>query len=80
MLGYNTTLTLRTHDGSIPSQPSLGRALARFAVEIPTPSLGSPAEDDGDGDGDDDDDGGKGRRGPHFIEDATVCLLRVRVI
>lgn len=75
ILGFNTTLTLRTHNDSIPSQPSLGRALARFAVEMPTPSLGPPGEDDGDGDDD-----GTGKKGPHFIEDATVICLTLLVI
>lgn len=64
--GYNTTLTLRTHEGSIPLQPALGRALQKFSVEMPTPSLGGPPQD-----GDDDDDNGSGKK-PHFIKDATV--------
>ncbi|KAK4977513.1 hypothetical protein LTR66_010658 [Elasticomyces elasticus] len=70
--GWNTTLTLRTHEGSIPSQPALGKALAKFAVQMPTPSLSDP--EPGDGNGDDD---GK-KKGPHFIEDATMHLLTSR--
>jgi len=73
-VGYNTTLTLRTHEGSVPSQPALGRALQRFEVEIPTPSLGGPREGDGNDDG---------KKGPHFIEDATVSSvlpLKVSII
>ncbi|KAK5737386.1 hypothetical protein LTR17_006805 [Elasticomyces elasticus] len=73
--GYNTSLTLKAHEGSIPGNPGLGRALGRFGVEMPTPSLGSaprkrvPGEpDDGDGDG-------KKKKGPHFLDDATFHLL-----
>ncbi|KAK4895167.1 hypothetical protein LTR27_006776 [Elasticomyces elasticus] len=75
--GYNTSLTLKAHEGSIPGNPGLGRALGRFGVEMPTPSLGSaprkryPGEpDDGDGDND-----GKKKKGPHFLDDATFHLL-----
>lgn len=71
--GYNTTLTLQTHNGSIPTLPGLGRALSRFEVKMPTPSLRSePAP----GDGDDDDPGKEpGKKSPHFIEDATMHLI-----
>jgi len=69
--GYNTTLTLRTHEGSVPSQPALGRALQRFEVEIPTPSLGGLQEGDGNDDG---------KKGPHFIEDATVSSVLVQKV
>ncbi|KAL9068364.1 MAG: hypothetical protein Q9157_006527 [Trypethelium eluteriae] len=69
--GYNTTLTLKTHSGTIPTQPALGKALERFELEIPTPRLRGPKRpNDGDGDGDDGDDDDDRR--PHFIEDATV--------
>ncbi|GAB7355024.1 hypothetical protein MBLNU459_g5626t1 [Dothideomycetes sp. NU459] len=68
--GFNTTLTLRTHEGSIPSQPALGKALARFSVDMPTPSLQTPPQDGGD-----DGDGDNGDKAPHFIEDATMHLF-----
>ena len=75
ILGYNTTLTLRPHEGSIPSQPALGRALQGFQIDIPTPDLrGPPREGDDDGgdggDGNEDD----SKRGPHFIKDVTVSV------
>lgn len=71
--GWNTTLTFRTHEGTIPAQPSLGRALSKFNVTIPTPRLGgSPAPGDDD---DDDEDDGSDRRRPHFIKDATFHLF-----
>jgi hypothetical protein len=68
--GWNTTLTFRTHKGSVPSQPSLGEALSKFKIEIPFPKLSTPS----DGDGDDGEDGDE-RTGPHFIRDATFHLF-----
>ncbi|KAI7361946.1 hypothetical protein KC354_g7685 [Hortaea werneckii] len=75
--GYNTTLTLQTHRGSIPGQPSLGEALARFPIELPTPRLGSPRDDDDNPDEPPPDKPGKGGEdeSPHFIEDATMHLF-----
>ena len=66
MKGYNTTLTLRTHNGSIPALPHLGAALSNFSVELPTPKL-TPPKNPSHPDRDPDDDG------PRFIDDATVC-------
>lgn len=66
--GYNTTLTIATHNGTIPSQPALGFALSGFKIELPTPRLRSPKNPDGDDDGDEDD-------GPHFIKETTMHLL-----
>jgi len=60
-------LVVKTYNGTIPSQPSLGTALSSLEIELPTPKLRTPkTPGDGDGDGDSDDDG------PHFIKDATV--------
>ncbi|TKA82321.1 hypothetical protein B0A55_01465 [Friedmanniomyces simplex] len=69
--GYNTTLTLRMHEGSIPSNPALGKALGKFEIEMPTPSLGNspsnspsdPDDDPDDPDDDDDDDDDPGNPG-----------------
>jgi len=66
--GFNTTLTLKTHNGTIPSQPSLGQALSSFEVEIPTPRLKPPKNPNHRDDDDDDRD----ENAPHFIDDATV--------
>ncbi|EGP82897.1 uncharacterized protein MYCGRDRAFT_77372 [Zymoseptoria tritici IPO323] len=53
--GWNTTLTLRLHQKSFPSNPTLGRALSRFPVDFaaphltpehPPPSYGDPDDDD----------------------------------
>jgi hypothetical protein len=67
--GWNTTLTFKTHKGSIPSQPGLGEALSKFEVEIPTPRLSTPS------DGNEDDDNEDNNTGPHFIKDATFHLF-----
>lgn len=67
--GFNTTLTLKTHNGTIPSQPSLGEALSSLEIEIPTPKLIPPKNPNHPDDDDDDDEDGKA---PHFIDDATV--------
>jgi hypothetical protein len=66
--GFNTTLTFKTHENSIPHQPKVGKALSQFAIEIPTPRISTPSTG-GDGDGNDDD------HKPHFIEDATFHLI-----
>ncbi|KAI9850076.1 MAG: hypothetical protein M1838_006088 [Thelocarpon superellum] len=74
--GWNTTLVLQTYEGSIPSQPSLGKALSALEIELPAPRLRPPkrpGDGDGDGDGDDEDDGTDGA--PQFIEDATMHLF-----
>ncbi|KAK3371778.1 hypothetical protein B0T24DRAFT_530298 [Lasiosphaeria ovina] len=63
--GFNTTVTLRTHRGSMPSQPLLGEALSRLNVTV-----AAPHDDDGDDDDDDDDD-----EQPHFIRDATFHVF-----
>ncbi|KAH0543844.1 hypothetical protein FGG08_001883 [Glutinoglossum americanum] len=66
--GRNTTLIVKTHNGTFPSQPSLGAALSSLEVELPAPKLSPPKiPNDGDGDGGDDEDDR-----PHFIKDATV--------
>ena len=75
--GFNTTLTLKTHESTIPSQPALGKALSSFEVVIDTPKLFQPHAPGGDGD-DDDKDGE--RSGPHFIKDATVLSALLAIL
>ena len=67
--GYNTTLALKAHEATLPSQPSLGKALSSLEILINTPKLSQPQDpdDDGPGNGADGDDSA-----PHFIKDATV--------
>lgn len=65
--GYNTTLTFRMHNGSVPAQPGLGEALAGFEVTLPLPRIGEPSvPGDGDEEGDDK---------PHFIRQTTMHLF-----
>lgn len=59
--GFNTTLTLKTDESTIPFHPSLGKALSALEFLIDTPKLGPPKDDE-----DDEHDG------PHFIKDTTV--------
>jgi hypothetical protein len=66
--GFNTTLTFQTHEGSIPNQPGLGKALSKFLIEIPAPRLSGPSTGDGG-----DDDSGDGK--PHFINNAVFHLF-----
>lgn len=74
--GFNTTLTFRTHEGTIPSQPGFGKALSVFNVTIPTPRLFTPPNDPSDGDNDDDrDNDPNAPKSPKFIRDATFHLL-----
>lgn len=66
--GRNTSLTVRAHRNSIPSQPVLGEALSHLNLTVPTPHLSLPGDDDG-GDG-----GGSDRAG-HFIRGATFHVV-----
>ncbi|KAJ9319436.1 hypothetical protein DTO271D3_205 [Paecilomyces variotii] len=65
--GMNTTVTLQSHEGTIPALPQLGRAFSELRLDLQVPRLrlpGAPRDDDDDPDADD---------GPHFIKDAT-CI------
>ncbi|KAK3321074.1 hypothetical protein B0T19DRAFT_431440 [Cercophora scortea] len=70
--GYNTSVTLRTHRGSIPGQPLLGEALSRINITIAAPKLRLPDDDDDD---DNDDDKDKDQSQVHFIRDATFHIF-----
>jgi len=48
-------------NGTIPSQPSLGKALEKIEFSMPMPRLGPPGTGEG----------GEDER-PHFIDSATV--------
>ncbi|KAI4115469.1 MAG: hypothetical protein LQ345_003927 [Seirophora villosa] len=69
--GYNTSLTLRTHPLSIPSQPHLGATLSIFNVTIPTPQLKLPPNPNRPID----QDPPPSSPGPHFIDDAVFHLI-----
>ena len=66
--GLDTNLTLKTHKGTIPTQPMLGLALSNFSIDLPTPALQTPRNP---GKPDDDRD----PRAPSFIDDATFHIF-----
>lgn len=66
ILGANTTVKIKMHEGTFPTLPELGRALSVFPFDVPVPRMSIPRAP-----GDDDDDD----KPPSFIQDATVCLL-----
>lgn len=70
--GFNTSLTLQAHNGTIPAQPALGNLLSNFPITLPAPHLSSPKEpsDDPSEPSDPEDDGKA-----HFIHDATMHLI-----
>jgi hypothetical protein len=63
-LGSNTTVTVKSHRGTIPSLPNLGEAFSVLSIDIPVPRISNPDLPDDGNDGKD--------RNPHFIQDATV--------
>lgn len=70
--GYNTSITLQTHKGTIPSMPRLGKVLSSFSLDIPTPRLAPPQNPHRPEDGNDGSDGGDR---PQFLDDATMHLF-----
>lgn len=71
--GYNTSIVLRAHEGSIPGQPKLGRALSRIDLNVSAPHLTLPPSGGGGGSDDDDDD--EQQQQQHFIRDATFHVF-----
>ncbi|KAK4166193.1 hypothetical protein QBC43DRAFT_206527 [Cladorrhinum sp. PSN259] len=59
--GFNTTITIRTYNGSFPSQPSLGKALSRMNLTIAAPKLHLPGKDKDEQ--------------SHFLREATFHLF-----
>ncbi|KAF2441604.1 hypothetical protein P171DRAFT_465325 [Karstenula rhodostoma CBS 690.94] len=70
--GYNVSLTLQAHNGTIPSQPALGAVLAQFPITLAAPHLSTPKDPDQlpPDEGDPPDDGKT-----HFIRSATMHLI-----
>jgi len=66
--GYNTSVTVQTHEGTIPLHPELGIALSKLNITIPVPHLSLPTDPDAP----DDEDTPKG---PRFIKEATMHLF-----
>ncbi len=44
--GFNTSLAVRTHRGSIPGQPLIGEALSRLNITVSAPRLRLPGKDE----------------------------------
>lgn len=70
--GYNTTVTVRTHEGTIPGLPKLGKALSKLGLEVQIPRVPVPHAP---GTGDDPDDDPKG-----FIQGATVLSTFIDIV
>ncbi|KAF3007725.1 hypothetical protein E8E13_009752 [Curvularia kusanoi] len=67
--GFNTSLTMQAHNGTIPSQPALGHLLSQFPITVPAPHMST--DDPGDG-GDAPPSDGKNT---HFIRSATMHII-----
>ncbi|KAL4906458.1 hypothetical protein BDW74DRAFT_132734 [Aspergillus multicolor] len=67
--GLNASVTMKTHQGTVPALPRLGQALSRLGFEVQMPKLTPGGYPDGDPDQPGHDDGHKG-----FIQDATLHL------
>ncbi|KAJ5673866.1 hypothetical protein N7462_009305 [Penicillium macrosclerotiorum] len=65
--GDNTTVTIRTHEGTFPALPNIGKSLSALQIDVPVPHISIPGSP-GNGQGGDDED----QKRPHFIQDATV--------
>ncbi|KAJ5149505.1 hypothetical protein N7448_001083 [Penicillium atrosanguineum] len=63
--GSNTSVTIKTHEGTFPSLPNIGRGLSAVPIDVPVPRLSTPGSP---GDGDEED------RGPNFIQDSTIHI------
>ncbi|KAF1921790.1 hypothetical protein BDU57DRAFT_489898 [Ampelomyces quisqualis] len=73
--GFNTSVTLQAHNGTIPAQPGLSHLMSKYPITLPAPHLSQPKPPtDGDGDGDDDGDD-KGDEKDHFIQSTTMHLI-----
>jgi len=59
--GYNTSITLKTHRGSIPAQPLIGEALSKLNITVSAPRLSLPGSDEDEN--------------THFIRDATFHVF-----
>jgi hypothetical protein len=75
--GFNTTISLRTHAGTFPAKPAIGRALSSFTITFPTPRLSNPQppDDDDPKDPKDPDNPPEDKEKPHFIQEATMHLF-----
>ncbi|KAL6234197.1 hypothetical protein BDW75DRAFT_212950 [Aspergillus navahoensis] len=67
--GFNTSVKMKTHEGTIPALPKLGQALSRLGFEVQIPNLSRGRNPNSDPDQPGQDDGHEG-----FIQDATLHL------
>jgi len=72
--GYNTSVTIQTHKGTIPLHPELGIALSKLNITLPIPHISFPTDPDAPADPDDPDDEDS-PKGPRFIKSATMHLF-----
>ncbi|UKZ80494.1 hypothetical protein TrVFT333_008255 [Trichoderma virens FT-333] len=61
--GKNTTLTFKTHKGSIPGMPIIGDALSKFNITLPTPRIKLPGDKSGK------------NQGKNFVRDAIFHVF-----
>ncbi|KAL5000708.1 hypothetical protein BDV10DRAFT_183182 [Aspergillus recurvatus] len=66
---FNTSIMMKTHEGTIPALPKLGQALSRLGFEVQIPNLSHGGDPNSDPDQPGQNDGHKG-----FIQDATLHL------
>lgn len=59
--GYNTSITLKTHRGSIPGQPLIGESLSKLNITVSAPRLSLPGNNEDEK--------------THFIRDATFHVF-----
>lgn len=65
--GKSANITLRSHEGSIPSMPEIGKALSGINMTTPAPRFRLP--------GDDDNEGRNNTENQRFIREATFHLF-----
>jgi len=70
--GFNTSITLQAHDGTIPAQPALGKLLSHFPITLPAPRLSTPKEPSS---GKPHEPSNPSDERSHFIHDATMHLI-----
>lgn len=71
--GYNTSITLQAHNGTIPAQPGLSNLMSKYPITLPAPHLSKP-KDPNNPDDPNDPDAGEPQR-DHFIQSTTMHLI-----
>ena len=68
MTGDNTTVTIKTHQGTSPALPKLGKAMSKLEFDMQVPKVPIPRSHE---DTDDDDK-------PHFVQSAMFVRVLSR--